>query len=203
VRAVHGRDRAGACPAEALGLLWRDLDLDGEHTIVTVNQTVQRVRTSASNEERKHSQVIFEDAAKTQAGTGRVIVIPSPLLAPLNAQWTYVLAQRQARAAWNDYDLVFPSTRGTPLEERRVVNQFKIALGEPASRQPFGCTTCAIQQPACCTRRACRRFRSPRFAGTQIRTLQCGPTRIVGRSSVAMPARRWGHCWWPSGALSN
>ena len=37
-------------------------------------------------------------------------------------------AQQKARAAWTDYDLVFPSTRGTPLEERRVVKEFKTAL---------------------------------------------------------------------------
>src|SRR5207249_12072887 len=62
------------------------------------------------------------------AGTGRVIVIPSPLLAPLRAQQAYVLAHQQARAVWTDYDLLFPSTRGTPLEERRVVTEFKAAL---------------------------------------------------------------------------
>src|SRR5438874_6120551 len=71
---------------------------------------------------------MFEDAAKTQAGTGRVIVIPSPLVTPLHTQRAYVLALQQARAVWTEYDLVFPSTRGTPLEERRVVAEFKAAL---------------------------------------------------------------------------
>lgn len=118
----------GLRPAEALGLRWRDLELEREYPTLTVDQTVQRVRTSPGNEKRKRSQVIFEDAAKTRAGTGRIIVIPSPLLAPLNAQRAYVLALQQARAAWTDYDLVFPSIRGTPLEERRVVSEFKIAL---------------------------------------------------------------------------
>jgi integrase len=118
----------GLRPAEALGLRWRDLDLEREHAVLTVNQTVQRVRTNPGNQKRKRSHVIFEDAAKTQAGTGRVIVIPPPLLAPLSAQRTYVLEQQQARGTWADHDLVFPSTRGTPLEERRVVSQFKVAL---------------------------------------------------------------------------
>jgi len=99
------------------------LDLEREHPTLTVNHTVQRARTGPGNEKRRRSQIIFENAPKTQAGTGRVIVIPSPLLAPLNAQRTDVLAQQQARASWRDYDLLFPATRGTPLEEHSVVSQ--------------------------------------------------------------------------------
>jgi integrase len=118
----------GLRPAEALGLRWRDLDLKNEHPRLAVNQTVQRVRNSPSSEKRKRSQVIFEDAAKTQAGTGRVIVIPAPLVAPLLLQREYVLGQQQACRTWSEHDLVFPSSRGTPLEERRVVKEFKAAL---------------------------------------------------------------------------
>jgi integrase len=39
-----------------------------------------------------------------------------------------VLERQQARKVWSDYDLMFPSLRGTPLEERRVVKEFKTAL---------------------------------------------------------------------------
>jgi integrase len=56
----------GLRPAEALGLRWRDLDLKNEHPRLAVNQTVQRVRNSPSSEKRKRSQVVFEDAAKTE-----------------------------------------------------------------------------------------------------------------------------------------
>jgi integrase len=40
-----------------------------------------------------------------------------------------VIKQQLSRKAWADLNLVFPSLRGTPLEERRVVKEFKSALG--------------------------------------------------------------------------
>jgi integrase len=118
----------GLRPAEALGLRWADLSLDTEHSTLTVNQTAQRVRDNPDADVRKRSRIIVEDTAKTDAGTGRVIVIPQPLLPILTAQRARVVERRLARTTWADQDLVFPSVRGTPLEQRRVVKEFKAAL---------------------------------------------------------------------------
>jgi integrase len=118
----------GLRPAEALGLRWTDLSLDTEHPTLTVNQTAQRVRDNPQADMRKRSRIIVEGTAKTEAGTGRVIVIPPPLLPILAAQRARVIERRLARTVWADQDLVFPSVRGTPLEQRRVVKEFKAAL---------------------------------------------------------------------------
>jgi integrase len=57
-----------------------------------------------------------------------VVVIPPPLLSLLNAQRARALERQLSRTTWADHDLVFPSLRGTPLEERRVVTEFTAAL---------------------------------------------------------------------------
>jgi integrase len=68
----------GLRPAEAISLRWCDLDLDTSRPTLTVNQTAQRVRDNPDGERRKRSRIIFENAAKTQAGTGRAVAIPHP-----------------------------------------------------------------------------------------------------------------------------
>ena len=118
----------GLRPAEAIGIRWRDLDLDRKHPTLTVNQTAQRVRDNPDGDKRKRSRIIFENAAKTEAGTGRVIAVPPPLLPLLAVQRAQVIERQLSRKTWADLDLVFPSLRGTPLEERRVVKEFKAAL---------------------------------------------------------------------------
>ena len=122
----------GLRPAEAIALRWRDLDLDREHPTLTVNQTAQRVRDNPGGDRRTRSRIIFEDTAKSDAGTGRVVVIPAPLLPLLAIQRASVVERRLQRKTWADLDLVFPSLRGTALEERRVVKEFKAALERAA-----------------------------------------------------------------------
>jgi integrase len=118
----------GLRPAEAIGLRWCDLALEPPHATLTVNQTAQRVRDNPNGDKRKRSRIIFENAAKTEAGTGRVIAIPPPLLPLLSVKRARVIERQLSRKTWADLDLVFPSLRGTALEERRVVKEFKSAL---------------------------------------------------------------------------
>ncbi len=93
---------AGLREGELLGLRWKDVNL--EHGTLEVRQ--QLIRTRAGR---------FFDT--TKSGEGRdILMLPVTILALRG----HLQRQREERASrgdlWQDYDLVFPTTIGTPLD---------------------------------------------------------------------------------------
>lgn len=108
---------------EALGLAWADVDLD--HGRLTVRYALQRVRPEG---EKKRKAMLVEPKSTTSRRTVRL-----PALAVL-ALARHRALQEQERAfaedAWlgNPWNLVFTSTVGTPLDERKVLTRFQKLL---------------------------------------------------------------------------
>jgi integrase len=105
----------GLREGELLGLRWRDISLE-QHTL-RVAQTVQRIKGGLAFEPPK-----TERSAR---------LLPLPLFverALTRHAERQELERRVAGDAWNDYDLVFPSVIGTPLDPRNLLRQFKELL---------------------------------------------------------------------------
>lgn len=105
----------GLREGEVLGLRWRDISLE-QHTL-RVAQTVQRIKGGLALEPPK-----TERSAR---------LLPLPLFverALMRHAERQELERRVAGEAWKDYDLVFPSVIGTPLDPRNLLRQFKELL---------------------------------------------------------------------------
>lgn len=93
---------------ELLGLRWQDIDM--ERAVLSVRQTVQRVKG--------HGKVIAPP--KTERGV-RAAAIPQFVIRALSAhrdrQW---LERQHTGQRWHDMDLVFPSEDGTPYDPHRL-----------------------------------------------------------------------------------
>lgn len=97
---------------EALALSWPDVDFEGGK--LHVRHTLQRIDGK-----------LLRTEPKTK-GSKRTIILPSGLIAALRAHRTRQLEERlHAGSEWigNQWDLVFVSERGTPLEPRNLNRQ--------------------------------------------------------------------------------
>lgn len=96
----------GLRQGEALGLQWRDIDL--EQATLRVRQALQR---------QPGAGLVFV-APKSRAGL-RTISLPPQVVATLRRHWT---AQQLDRAValglWQEHDLVFSQANGKPIEPR-------------------------------------------------------------------------------------
>lgn len=111
----------GARRGEQLGWAWSDIDLDA--ATVRMRQQVQRLPARTG----RRSLAIVE--TKTEASE-RVMPLPSLLVERLRAY------QVEHARRWPDVDLVFPSSRGTPMDPRRFNRAFK-ELIEQAGLAPL------------------------------------------------------------------
>lgn len=105
----------GLREGEVLGLRWRDISFE-RHTL-RVAQTVQRIKGGLSLEPPK-----TERSAR---------LLPLPLFverALARHAERQALEREAADEAWQDYDLVFPSVIGTPLDPRNLLRQFQELL---------------------------------------------------------------------------
>lgn len=94
----------GMRPGEAFALPWKNMDLD--RGLVTINQSL--VRQPGGN-------VI--GLGKTGRKGWRTIQVPEPVVrALLEHQSRQKIERRSARELWEDHDLVFCTTIGTPLD---------------------------------------------------------------------------------------
>jgi integrase len=101
----------GLRPGEAYALRWSDLDLD--EGLLHVRRTLVN-RSSIG----KHFEV-----PKTQK-SARTLDLPSLVVEALKEHRKLQAAERlKAGTAWQDGDLVFCTTSGTPLEHQNVVNR--------------------------------------------------------------------------------
>lgn len=96
---------------EALALRWRDLDLDAG--VLRVEQAVQRVEGK------------LQFAPPKTARSRRTVPLPDVCTAALRA---HRLAQQRERLAlgpaWQDFELVFTTGLGTPIEPRNINRSF-------------------------------------------------------------------------------
>ena len=119
--AAHTGMRQG----ELLGLRWQDIDLDRG-----VCRVVQAVPTV-------HNGIEFTPP-KTASGR-RTIALDNTCVVALREHRTRQNERRLATgAAWQDYDLVIPSTIGTPLNNSNVYHRFiKLTAEAGLPRIPF------------------------------------------------------------------
>jgi integrase len=92
---------------EALGLMWADIDLD--EGVLRVQRNLQRING------------VLQFCDTKSVTSKRVLAMPPGLVKTLNAHRTTQQLERLALGpAWPGTDLVFTSTKGTPLEPRTV-----------------------------------------------------------------------------------
>jgi integrase len=107
----------GLREGEVLGLRWTDINF-AQHTL-RVSQTVQRIKGA-----------LVVAAPKTERS---IRLLPLPLFVERSLARH---AERQnaevsdAGERWQDHGLVFPSNRGTPIDPRNLLRQFKELLVE-------------------------------------------------------------------------
>lgn len=106
----------GLRQAEALGLRWSDVDLDAGLLHVRV-QLARIDGVNRLNPPKRH-QI-------------RTIPLPTTAVAALREHRKRQVEERLlAGASWEDWDLVFPSQNGTPLNRHNVSHRFKELLAK-------------------------------------------------------------------------
>ncbi|HSH77958.1 MAG TPA: site-specific integrase [Herpetosiphonaceae bacterium] len=104
----------GLREGEALGLRWEDVDLT--KGLIRVRKQVQRI----------DGKLQLKDIKTAKRKRSRTVSLPPVLLAALRSHRTRQLEERLlAGGRWRDWDLVFPSTIGTPLDARNVLRRFQ------------------------------------------------------------------------------
>lgn len=103
---------------ELLGLRWCDVDLD--RRTLSVAQSVERIQGIG--------KVI--QTPKTEGGIRRVVMpqfVVRALSAHRDRQW---LERKHMGRRWQDYDLVFPTNKGTPYEPRSLARHLERTLAK-------------------------------------------------------------------------
>lgn len=110
---------------EALGAKWSDLDLERGHWMLSRTTTVNLA-----------GQVVVGDRTKT--GEARVVNLQPPALNALRAQRARVAgAKLKAGRLWQDNDLVFPTSIGTPTDARNLRKELAVYAKESGYRHSF------------------------------------------------------------------
>lgn len=105
--------RVGLRRGEALGLRWRDVNLDD--AVIHVRQTLQRVNGE-----------LVTTATKTQRST-RQVALPAECVTALRARRAQQRADRlTAGARWKDTGLIFTTRTGTPVDPRNLNRSFTL-----------------------------------------------------------------------------
>jgi integrase len=153
---------------EALGLRWRDIDL--ERRTLTVNRILERIG-------RGNGSTLQFVEPKTSRSR-RTVTLPEVAAKALRAHRVRQLEERLAEGSrWRDHELVFPTTIGTPLEPHSLHDDFKrilVKAGLPEIR-----------------------FHDLRHSAASLMLAQGIPLRsiqeILGHSSIALTANLYAH----------
>jgi integrase len=100
----------GLRQGEILALKWDDVDFKAK--TLTVRRTVQRVE----------GKLVFSDP-KTEKSR-RTLPLPEVLAEALKQHHQLQKAERLLSKFWQDHNLIFPSSIGTPMESRNLVRDF-------------------------------------------------------------------------------
>ncbi len=121
----HVAITTGLRQGELFGLRWEDIDLAAG--TLTVRHAVQRIDGKPALVEPK------------TALSRRTVTLPVSAVAALRTQRTRQLQERLlASSRWQDWNLVFASTIGTPLEPSNVTHRFQRLLADAGlPRQRF------------------------------------------------------------------
>jgi len=105
----------GLRQGELLGLRWSDLDWQSRR--LHVQRQLQRVTGGLEFTEPK------------SAAGNRVIVLGQEAITKLRKHQNILIQEKQkAEEKWEEHDLIFPSTHGTPLDHRNLYRFFKLFL---------------------------------------------------------------------------
>lgn len=111
----------GLRPGELLGLLWRDIDLEGDPATLTVSGSLKREPRSDS----KGYDLSLGDVKRSTAGR-RTVALPPVAVDALRAHRARQEVERgDAGDMWVDSGLVFCSEVGSPLDPSNVRRTFK------------------------------------------------------------------------------
>ena len=113
----------GARIGEALAMQWADVDL--ESGVWNVQRTTTMTRDGG-----------VRIGARTKSGGGRRLGLSSEVVAALKVQRTAVAELRLASPYWDDHDLAFPTSVGTPQHSQNVRRDMRaaaLAVGFPGS----------------------------------------------------------------------
>jgi integrase len=105
----------GLREGELLGLRWADVDLSGG--LLRVRQQVQQPQTGAP----------FIKELKTK-NARRDLDLPAELVTVLRAHHDRQRIESRDKEGWNPHGLVFPSTAGTPIRARNLIESYKKLL---------------------------------------------------------------------------
>jgi integrase len=124
----------GIRESEVLGLMWSDLDW------------IKRSLKIERQLERPHGEGVQFSAPKTAFGK-RSIKLGNKTIGILRNHYERQQEERiEAGEAWKEYDLIFPTSVGTPIHQHNLWRTFKIL--HKLGYQHSGSMTCAILQPA-------------------------------------------------------
>jgi integrase len=108
----------GLREGEILGLKWSDLDWTAKR--LKIQRQLQRLRDKG---------LVFTEP-KSMASR-RAVTLSSDIISRLRSQRVVQAYEKLfAGDRWQEHDLIFPSTLGTPLDPRNLYRQFKNALKE-------------------------------------------------------------------------
>ncbi|MFC2064284.1 tyrosine-type recombinase/integrase [Chloroflexota bacterium] len=106
----------GLRQGELFGLKWSDLVWEKKH--LQVQRQLQRI---------KGKGMVFTEP-KTATGK-RMLVLSTATIAKLREHLDYIQQERIiARDRWQEYDLMFPSSHGTPMDPSNMYKEFKETL---------------------------------------------------------------------------
>ena len=106
----------GLREGELFGLRWSDLDWEKKH--LRVQRQLQRIQGKG---------MVFTEP-KTASGK-RMIVLSTGMIAKLREHLNYQQMERvSAGSRWQENDLLFPSTHGTPMDPSNMYKDFKGTL---------------------------------------------------------------------------
>lgn len=121
--------------AEALGLAWRDIDLDGG--TLTVRQTLQR-----------HGGALHLAPPKTKRSRRTIPLLPTMVTTLKAHRERQATEQKEAGRRWRDHGLVFATPLGTPIEPNDFSRAWMISSTTNPSPKSPGCTMTDGNRPS-------------------------------------------------------
>lgn len=128
----------GLRPGELTGLLWEDVDLDGDPPTLAVTGSMKRRPDSS----------LYRGPVKRSTAGQRVVALPPALRAALEDHRQRQTAERRAAGKrWQDHGLVFCSELGTPLDPSNVRKVFT-RVARNAGIDPIGAVPYLLRHSA-------------------------------------------------------